>query len=91
MHEGSKRRRGDRAEGWKDLHNRAISLSIWSCVYNLPLLLLNADLSACLTDPVPRHHPPEQSSSNNITLYLQSAQSLCRTRVSLSVHFSVRF
>lgn len=50
MHEGSERRRGDRAEGWKDLHNRAISPSIWSCVYNLPLLLSDADLSVYLTD-----------------------------------------
>lgn len=59
MHEGSKRRRGDRAEGWKDLHNRAISLSIWSCVYNLPLLLLNAR-SNCLSD---RPNAPSPSSN----------------------------
>ncbi len=43
MHEGSKQRR-------RHLHNRAISLSIWSFVYNLPLLHLNADLCVCLTD-----------------------------------------
>lgn len=33
----------------EDLHNRAISPSIWSCVYNLLPPLLNADLRVCLT------------------------------------------
>lgn len=53
MHMGSKRTRGDRVEGWKDLHNRAISPSIWSCVYNLPSSFFNTNLSVRLTYPMP--------------------------------------
>lgn len=93
MHEGSKRTRGDRAEGWKDLHNRAISLSIWSCVYNLPLLLPNADLSDCLTDPMPHHpHQPPQNNlalTNNSIYFVSVSVRMCMC-LSLSVYFSVR-
>lgn len=63
-------KRGDRAEGWTDLHNRAISPS-GHVFYNLPLLLfLNTNLS-CLSDKRPENNLAQ---ANAAVLYLQSAQ-----------------